>query len=307
MKNYYFIAGLPRSGSTLLSNILLQNSRFHVTPTSGVLDLLLYTRNSWHKNSAFLAMPRSDSQRRQLGVLRGILDGYFSVANEPVCFDKNRLWLEYLEMAAAIVGGRERVKVIVTVRDLRDVLASFERVYRDTSALAQVPFDANDNVNTKTTLQRVQLFIDNGQAVGRAYNAIRDAVTRGWLEQLHFVEYDALTNKPAETLEGIYRFLGEDHFAHQFSAVEQVTQEDDLFHGFQDLHTIRSEVAPQAPNWPKVFDRTVRDSKTWSDIEKVANFWRAYQQPGALPPGELVSKNHEQDKGVATSPAHTAS
>ena len=303
MKNYYLIAGLPRSGSTLLSNILLQNPHFHVTPTSGILDLLLYARNSWHKHPAFLAMPRSESNARQLGVLRGMLDGYFSVAPQAVCFDKNRIWLEYLEMAAAILGGREKVKVIVTVRDLRDVLASFERVYRDTSALSQVAFDANDNIGTKTTLQRVQLFIDNGQVVGRAYNAIRDAVTRGWLDQMHFVEYEALTRQPAETLQGIYRFLGEEPGAHQFSAVEQITQEDDLFHGFQDLHTIRPAVAPQAPRWPAMFDRTVRDSKTWSDIEKVATFWRAYQLPGGAPPGELSTNTPVQDIPGAPAPS----
>lgn len=36
-KKYYFISGLPRSGSTLLANILAQNPRFHATATSGIL------------------------------------------------------------------------------------------------------------------------------------------------------------------------------------------------------------------------------------------------------------------------------
>jgi sulfotransferase len=35
-------------------------------------------------------------------------------------------------MGAELVGGRDRVKVLVTVRDLRDVVASFERLYRKT-------------------------------------------------------------------------------------------------------------------------------------------------------------------------------
>ena len=35
-----FQSSLPRSGSTLLSNIVGQNPNFHVTPTSGLLDLL---------------------------------------------------------------------------------------------------------------------------------------------------------------------------------------------------------------------------------------------------------------------------
>lgn len=35
-----FQSSLPRSGSTLFSNIVGQNPAFHVTPTSGLLDLL---------------------------------------------------------------------------------------------------------------------------------------------------------------------------------------------------------------------------------------------------------------------------
>ena len=287
MRTYHFIAGLPRSGSTLLTNILGQNPDFHVTPTSGILDMLLYARNSWHRNSAFLALDREESQKRQLGVLRGMLDGYFSVASEPVCFDKNRCWLEFGEMAAAILGERAKVKIIVTVRDLRDVLASFERVYRDSSALDQVPFEASDPGLTKTALRRVQHFIDDRQPVGRAYNAIRDAATRGWLPNMHFVEYDALTRAPQETMEKIYGFLGHAPYAHRFDRVEQITHEDDLFHGFKDLHTIRPAVSPQGANWPSVFDRSVLDSPTWTNIEKVAYFWRAYQRPDAAPPGEL--------------------
>jgi len=40
MKEIYFINGMPRSGSTLLCNILAQNPEFHVTPTSGLSELV---------------------------------------------------------------------------------------------------------------------------------------------------------------------------------------------------------------------------------------------------------------------------
>ncbi|MBD9680249.1 sulfotransferase, partial [Pseudomonas sp. PDM18] len=36
MQNFHFISGLPRSGSTLLSAILLQNPRFHAGMSSPV-------------------------------------------------------------------------------------------------------------------------------------------------------------------------------------------------------------------------------------------------------------------------------
>jgi sulfotransferase len=35
----FFNSTLPRSGSTLLQNIMGQNPEFHVTPTSGLIDV----------------------------------------------------------------------------------------------------------------------------------------------------------------------------------------------------------------------------------------------------------------------------
>lgn len=277
-KRIYFLAGLPRSGSTLLANILAQNPRIYITPTSGIVDMLVQVRNSWDRNDAFQAANRQLSEEIKERVLRAMLQAYFAHAGQPICIDKNRYWSEFLEMGAALVGGRDKVKVIVTVRDLRDVLASFERLYRKTSALGQLHQEANLALKFKTALGRVETFIDDGQPVGRAYNAIRDAVTRGWADCMHFVEYDALTKNPKKTLEGIYKFLGEEGCEHDFDNVEQVTSEDDFVYGFKDLHQIRSQVQPQSPQWPQVFDDAVFQSPAWQNIQNAATFWTLYQK-----------------------------
>jgi sulfotransferase len=277
-KRIVFLAGLPRSGSTLLANILAQNPRMYVTPTSGIVDMLVQVRNSWDRNDAFQAANRQLSEEIKERVLKAMLQAYFAHAEQPVCIDKNRYWSEFLEMGAALVGGRDKVKVIVTVRDLRDVLASFENLYRKTSALGQLHQEANLALKFKTALGRVETFIDDGQPVGRAYNAIRDAVTRGWADCMHFVEYDALTKKPKETLAGIYSFLGEEGCEHDFDNVEQVTFEDDFVYGFKDLHQIRAQVKPQEPQWPKVFDDAVFQSPAWQNIATAATFWKLYQK-----------------------------
>jgi sulfotransferase len=275
-KRIYFLAGLPRSGSTLLANILAQHSRIYVTPTSGIVDMLVQVRNSWDRNDAFQAADRKLSDDIKARVLRAMLQAYFAHAERPICIDKNRYWAEFLEMAAVLVGGRENVKVIVTVRDLRDVLASFERLYRKTSALGQVQSEAQLALKFKTALGRVEVFIDDAQPVGRAFNAIRDAVTRGWKDRLHFVDYEDLTRHPRETLAGIYRFLGVEACEHNFDRVEQVTFEDDFVYGFKDLHQIRQQVKPQQPQWPQVFDDAVFQSPVWKNVENAATFWKLY-------------------------------
>ena len=278
-KTIYFIAGLPRSGSTLLANILAQNPRHYVTPTSGIVDMLVQVRNGWDANDAFRAMDRHLSEQVKGDVLRAMLQAYFAHTDKPVCFDKNRYWAEFLEMGAALTGGREQVKVLVTVRDVRDVLASFERLYRTTSAMGQLPQEAALALKFKTALGRVQVFIDDSQPVGRAYNAIRDAVTRGWKDRMHFIDYDDLTARPAETMAKVYRFLGEAPCQHDFNHVEQVTFEDDSVYGFKDLHIIRQKVEPQPPQWPKAFDDAVFQSPTWKTVESVAQFWKLYLKP----------------------------
>ena len=44
-----FQSSLPRAGSTLFSNIVGQNPAFHVTPTSGLLDLLYVARGQFSR------------------------------------------------------------------------------------------------------------------------------------------------------------------------------------------------------------------------------------------------------------------
>src|SRR4051794_4991565 len=55
-KKYCFISGLPRSGSTLLANLLAQNPRFHASATSGILDVVFGVRNHWDQLPQFQAM-----------------------------------------------------------------------------------------------------------------------------------------------------------------------------------------------------------------------------------------------------------
>jgi sulfotransferase len=160
------------------------------------------------------------------------------------------------------------VRDLRDLRDLRDVAASFERLWRKTSALNQVPVEANNLVKSKTALGRFQVFIDDAQPVGRAFNATKDALTRGWRDSLHFIDYDDLAATPGQVLARVYRFLGEPPFEHDFEHVEQLTFEDDYAYGFKDLHRIRAKVEPQPPQWPKVYDSAVFQSQEWKNVER---------------------------------------
>ena len=46
----FYQSSLPRAGSTLLQNIIGQNPLFHVTPTSGMIDMMLGARIGYNGN-----------------------------------------------------------------------------------------------------------------------------------------------------------------------------------------------------------------------------------------------------------------
>lgn len=247
-KRFYFVAGLPRSGSTLLLNILGQNPTFRVGSTSGIMDVMFGVRNNWDKLIEFKASPNPEAKAR---VLRGILESYYADSDHPVVFDKCRGWIStgMLEMAETLLD--RRAKVLVPVRDLREVLASFEKLHRK-NALTQSGQESQNYFLFQTVAGRCEVWMRPDQPVGLAVSRIRDAVQRGFRDRMHFVQFSRLTRQPAETLKDIYTFLEEEPYGHDFQNVEQLTQEDDAVHGLTGLHMIRSRVEPVVSNYDTI-------------------------------------------------------
>jgi sulfotransferase len=246
-KTFYFLGGLPRSGSTLLCNILAQNPRFHTTSTSGILGVIMMIRNNWDNIVEFVATPNEPGKIR---VMRGILENYYSDVNRPIVFDKSRGWVSNFETIESVLG--HKIKVIVPVRDIRDILASFEKLWRRTSETKQIPQEKNNFLKFQSIETRTEVWLHNNQVVGSAYNNVKDALIRGYGDRMLFVDFNKLTSNPKEQIKRIYDFLGEDYFEHNFDHVEQVTWEDDRIHGFVGLHDIRTKVEPVTSQWQKV-------------------------------------------------------
>ncbi len=246
-KKYYFIAGLPRAGSTLLCNILAQNPRFLTTATSGIMDVMFGVRNTWDNLIEFKANPNPDAKLR---VLRGILDSYYADSDKSVVFDKCRGWLSLLEMAESVLG--HKAKVLVPVRDIRDVLASFEKLWREASKSKQIGQEGANYFAFQTVEGRTETWLRPDQPVGLAYNRIKDAINRGYADRMLLVDFEDLTARPEQTMQVIYEFLGEKFYRHDFENVKQVTFEDDSVHGIPNLHTIKSKVRPMPPQWPLI-------------------------------------------------------
>ncbi len=238
-KAIHFISGLPRSGSTLLCNILAQNPEFHTTPTSACHDIMFVVRNFWNSKECIehQASKELADDKNLKRVLSAVLQSYHDT-DSPVVLDKGRGWLSLIEMAEFALG--RKAKVIVPVRNLSAICASFEKLHRKAAHKNQ---DKGDYFKSQTVIGRTDQLLSDSGVVGLAYNRLLDALQRGLGDRMHFVEFEELTKNPIDTLDGIYRFLELPKFKHNFLNIEQVTHEDDSVHRL-DLHTIRRSVAP---------------------------------------------------------------
>ncbi len=261
-KKINFISGLPRSGSTLLANILAQNPRFHTTATSGIADIIFGVRNQWDKLVEFQAHPDEAAKRR---VLRGILYSYYENIDKPVIFDKSRSWVSLIEMANSVLDHKP--KILVPVREIRDILASFEKIWRRVSSSNQLAQEHENYLKFQFVEGRCEVWMGGNQPLGLAYGRVRDAIIRGHSSQMFFVEFEALTHSPEKTMKEIYSFLDEKYYDHNFDCVEQVTWENDRVHGVEGLHDIRKKVVPMEPQWPNILGHA-------ADPYKGLEFWR---------------------------------
>jgi sulfotransferase len=147
----------------------------------------------------------------------------------------------------------EDPKIICLVRDLRQILSSLEKKFRQNPDKYR-PIENHANLSGTTTLKRALLALQSAP-VGLALDRLLEVHQRGWAKKIFFVRFEDLTSQPAATLKKIYAYLGVPEFAHNFDKIAQVTQEDDQVFGIPGLHEIRPKVEPLQSDFLDVLGR----------------------------------------------------
>jgi sulfotransferase len=230
----HFISGLPRSGSTLLAAILLQNPRFHAGMTSpvGAMYMALESAMSRRNETAVFI---DDAQRR--AILKGLFANYYEAIHpKKVVFDTNRVWCTKLP---ALVELFPAARCICCVRNIGRIMDSIERLVRRNAfeLSGMFGFEPGGTVYT-----RVNRLASSDGLVGFALDALREAYFGEQASKLILVEYQALVRAPRDTFSILYEMLEEPLFEHDFDNVEYEADAFDLALGARGLHTIRRKV-----------------------------------------------------------------
>jgi len=257
MKQFYFLSGLPRSGSTVLAAILNQHPDIHTSSTSGLLDVMFGTFQAWKSSMSAQADASDQAGEAEIKrILRNIAEAKYAQVDKPIIIDKSRGWCDArtMQVAAEIFG--EKPKIIATVRDVPDCAASFMRVVE--------PEDKEDflrNHHFINHLKESYVSLNSGYLLGP--------------ECILFVEYDNLVNDPQTELDRIHTFLDLKDHSYDLANIDgsQLAEKDEEVWEAPGLHTIQ-------PVLKKQHDQSAHDALEHMHDQFIQpRFWRGEDKP----------------------------
>ncbi|MGO8737630.1 sulfotransferase family protein [Rhodoblastus sp.] len=259
MKNgIHFIAGLPRSGSTLLAALLRQNPALHADITSPVGSLVTgMLREVSQGNETALMI--DDAQREAL--LRGVFENYYHAIHPTrTVFDTNCGWTTRLHLIDAL---HPNAKVICCVRHIPWIIDSIERLIRQNRWELSKLFNFEPG---GTVYSRAEGLMSAAGLVGFALTALKQAMHSEQSDRLLLLPYDALTRDPERAMQAVYAFTGLPPFAHDFANVAFEASEFDARLGTPGLHDVR-------PKAEALERHTILPPDLWRHYEN-ASVWR---------------------------------
>jgi sulfotransferase len=269
-KIFYFMSGLPRAGSTLLSSILNQNPRFYSGPSSPVLSTMYSIENHLANDELFNGYPKPEQANQ---IISSIPFQFYSDRKEEIIVDKNRAWTARVPYIEGYI--EQRAKIIVPVRNIDEILTSMimmirRNPYKEGNPRINFIDEQLVKLNIPLTDDNRCEYIAGPQGIlGQSLNAIREGLNQGFENRFYFIEYKDLVESPKETMKKLYEFLGEEFYEHEFDNLQNQNREEDMkTYGLADMHEVRSKLKNIAPKSSDVLSPDVLNKCNGMD------FWR---------------------------------
>lgn len=253
-ERFHFVCGMPRAGSTLLCNILNQNPRFYASDTSPLAagaHAAFSTIVGRPEHTSELAKDPAILHERTAALVRGVVEGWYSVVDKPVVFDKDRsnVWLPYQDVLRVV---SPRSKLLCLIRDPREVVASALRQQE------RNPFVwAGPDPFGRTLSARVEALIGPGGLIRGAIASVEAVLmatnsSGAQTDHILIIDYHQLAAAPQATLMAIYDVIDEPEFSHDFENVENVARDLDVLYKNLWPHYGAGKVEDRPGRWDDV-------------------------------------------------------
>ena len=231
-KQLFFLVALPRSGNTLFTSIINQNSDIVCTPNSITLEImkdLFLLKNT----DVFLNYPDHKSLDN---VLDSVYDIYYKDWPQQYIIDRGPV-MTLGNFQLMQKHYKRPFKCIVILRDLMDVLASYIKWYTEN------PDAFPNRFNLKNDEEKLSMLMNKEGAIAKDLEAIKNAFN--YPEICHFVKYDDMVTNPEQEFKKIYQFMNLPYYKHKFEDLKQVEVNgmsyDDKIVG-KNMHKIKTVV-----------------------------------------------------------------
>lgn len=258
----HFLAGLPRSGSTLLGSLLAQNEAVHVTPTSPLFPLLVHANEQLNLLDTQYTFDKLAVGNR---LYRSLAEAVHADAPRPIVIDKHRGWPKHVEAIRAFVDPEPRI--IAPVRPIGEVITSY---------LVLADQDSANFIDTH--LKKLGVNITNearADLLWREYLKVPyEALQVGLAthrESILLVDYRELAHRPLKVLGHVAEWLDLPAWRPNIERVANYCAEDkDAAWGLRGLHDIRPRVSLTSANPLAYLPRPALDYFAQFDVRAIA-------------------------------------
>jgi len=252
MKTIHYAIGLPRSGSTLLMNILQQNPTIFSSSTCPTTYLLEGAKQAASSVSEFIAMDQDQLNNSLTNYVKCGMNGWFSaMTDKPVIISKSRNWDRYLNF---LFHAHQEPKFIVIIRDLRDIICSFEKLSHKYTVW---PIGSQqDPFHMLPFEKRMEIYCtDIGGNLGLPLKNMVHVYE--WMKKrpnnFYLFRFEDFNDNPAYAIRSMYNWLGMPKYEHDLNNVELAKQyEHDTAYRALVSHKTERQVRKLEPSWPKM-------------------------------------------------------
>jgi sulfotransferase len=260
--------GLPRSGSTLLCNIIGQHPDITLSADSCLSNVLINITHYVEK-SILESQYSADLSYKLFEDFMdsGIQSWMNNLSQTKFYLDKSRGWSELFDY---IFSQYPNTKIIFTIRDLRGIYLSFDRLSR-TAIFPQECISYNENSPKENSdidflNKRIEHFLD-GDMVRPHLIRLKEIfeLEREYLQNIKIIKYEDFMENPEKELFHICRFLGLDQYSFNLNDISQIKYNDCIYLPY-GYHKIKNNLTPNIPNYDNKLRRSAQN-KIFSDYK----------------------------------------
>ena len=259
MKEIFFLSGLPRAGNTLFGSLMNQNPNVAVTANSITADMMgeLFRLK---KTDIFQNYPDHKSFDN---VAAKVFEHYYQDWKANYIIDRAPWGMP--DNLSFLKHTRKNIKIIVLVRDVIEVLASFVRwSQREPTSFI--------NKYAKTVEEKCDKLMNKDGVIVKELISVKHLLHDENKGLYKIIEYNDLVEHPKRTIESVYDYLEIPKFKHHYINLDQFKVNDMSYDETllgERLHTIKTDAIYKAK-----YDARTIIPKSIIDQYEQCNFWK---------------------------------